>query len=34
MPFGYGNYVYELDEGWGTLPDGWTFGWIPAVACD
>ena len=34
MPFGYGDYVYELDEGWGTLPDGWVFGQIPAVACD
>ena len=34
MAFGYGDYVYELDEGWGTLPDGWNLGEIPGVACD
>ncbi len=24
MRFGQGDFVYELVEGWGTLPDGWT----------
>ena len=34
MVFGTGKYTYELAEGWGQLPEGWTWGWIPAVACD
>lgn len=34
MAFGAGKYTYEVVEGWGTLPAGWTWGWIPAVACD
>jgi DNA-binding beta-propeller fold protein YncE len=34
MAFGGGNYRYEVAEGWGQLPEGWTFGWIPAVAVD
>ena len=34
MAFGSGDYRYEVAEGWGQLPDGWTWGWIPAVACD
>ena len=34
MQFGAGKYTYELVEGWGRLPAGWSFGWIPAVACD
>lgn len=34
MAFGSGKYSYEVDEGWGKLPAGWRFGWIPAVACD
>ena len=34
MAFGTGDYRYELAEGWGQLPNGWSFGWIPAVACD
>jgi streptogramin lyase len=34
MAFGSGKYTYEVAEGWGELPDGWTWGWIPAVACD
>ena len=34
MAFGTGDYRYEVAEGWGQLPDGWSFGWIPAVACD
>ena len=34
MPFGSGDYTYEIVEGWGQLPEGWTWGVIPAVACD
>jgi sugar lactone lactonase YvrE len=34
MQFGAGKYTYELAEGWGKLPSGWSFGWIPAVATD
>ncbi len=34
MPFGSGDYQYELVENWGTLPAGWQFGWVAAVACD
>ena len=34
MVFGQGKYTYEVQEGWGQLPDGWEFGWIPAVAVD
>jgi hypothetical protein len=34
MAFGSGKYTYEVVEGWGKLPDGWKWGWIPAVACD
>lgn len=34
MKFGSGKYTYEVQEGWGKLPEGWTFGWIPAIAVD
>ena len=34
MSFGAGRYTYTVQEGWGRLPDGWKFGWIPAVAVD
>jgi sugar lactone lactonase YvrE len=34
MPFGSGKYTYEVQPGWGKLPSGWEWGWIPAVACD
>lgn len=34
MPFGSGKYRYEVEPGWGKLPSGWEWGWIPAVACD
>ncbi len=34
MTFGSGKYTYEVVEGWGRLPEGWQWGWIPAVACD
>ena len=34
MVFGTGKYTYTVEEGWGQLPEGWEWGWIPAVACD
>ena len=34
MSFGSGDYVYDFQENWWKLPEGWSFGWIPAVACD
>ena len=34
MAFGSGKHTYEVVEGWGKLPEGWKWGWIPAVACD
>lgn len=34
MAFGSGKYTYEVVAGWGKLPSGWHFGWIPAVGCD
>ena len=34
MVFGTGQYAYRVAEGWGQLPEGWTYGWISAVACD
>ena len=34
MIFGQGTHQYKVDENWWTLPDGWEFGWIPAVAVD
>ena len=34
MNFGAGKYTYTVQEGWGRLPEGWKFGWIPAVAVD
>ena len=34
MRFGAGKYTYEVVENWAKLPDGWRFGWIPAVAVD
>ena len=34
MTFGSGKYTYEYAEGWGKLPSGWEWGWIPAIACD
>jgi len=34
MAFGSGKYTYEVLPGWGKLPSGWEWGWIPAVACD
>ncbi len=34
MVFGGGKYTYKVAVDWGKLPDGWKWGWIPAVACD
>ena len=34
MTFGAGDYIYEVQEGWGRLPAGWALGWVPAVAVD
>jgi streptogramin lyase len=34
MTFGTGKYTYQAISGWGKPPEGWTWGWIPAVACD
>jgi hypothetical protein len=31
---GSGKYTYELVERWGTLPSGWTFGPVSAIATD
>lgn len=34
MIYGAGDYTFQVQENWWTLPDGWSFGWIPAVAVD
>jgi hypothetical protein len=34
MRIGEGKFTYEVEENWARLPEGWAFGWIPAVACD
>ncbi len=34
MIFGQGIHQYIVEENWWTLPEGWEFGWIPAVAVD
>ena len=34
MQFGAGDYTYTYADGWLKTPPGWTWGWIPAVACD
>ena len=34
MIFGQGTHQYTVEENWWTLPEGWEFGWIPAVAVD
>ena len=31
---GSGKYTYEFVERWGTLPSGWTFGPVSAIATD
>ena len=34
MIFGQGTHQYTVEENWWSLPEGWEFGWIPAVAVD
>ncbi len=34
MIFGQGTHQYTVQENWWTLPEGWEFGWVPAVAVD
>ena len=34
MAFGAGKYRYTVAENWDKTPDGWEWGWIPAVATD
>ncbi len=34
MIFGQGTHQYRVHENWWSLPEGWEFGWIPAVAVD
>ena len=34
MVFGQGTHQYTVQEDWWTLPAGWEFGWVPAVAVD
>ncbi|MGA1194978.1 MAG: peptidyl-alpha-hydroxyglycine alpha-amidating lyase family protein [Candidatus Latescibacterota bacterium] len=34
MIYGEGDYTFKVQENWWKLPDGWSFGWIPAVAVD
>ena len=34
MTVGTGSHTYEVMPGWGQLPSGWQWGWIPAVAVD
>jgi len=34
MPLGYGDYKYELVEGWPKLPEGWVFSLVSDAAID
>ena len=34
VELGSGDYTYEVAEGWGQLPDGWTFKEVAAVGVD
>jgi hypothetical protein len=34
MKIDAGDRQYQLVEGWGTLPAGWTWGQVAGVACD
>ena len=34
MIYGSGSHTYEVQENWWELPEGWNFGWIPAVGVD
>ena len=31
---GSGVFTYAVQQDWFELPEGWCFGWVPAVACD
>ena len=31
---GSGAFTYAVQQDWFELPEGWSFGWVPAVACD
>ncbi len=31
---GSGAFTYDVEEGWGQLPEGIALGWVAAVACD
>jgi sugar lactone lactonase YvrE len=31
---GSGDFTYEVQKDWFRLPEGWRFGWVPAVAVD
>ena len=31
---GSGAFTYAVQQDWFELPEGWCFGWVPAVACD
>ena len=34
MSVGSGDYIFEVDEGWGKLPDGYEFNQVAGVAVD
>ena len=34
VELGSGQFIYEVAEGWGTLPDGWGFKEVAAVGAD
>jgi sugar lactone lactonase YvrE len=34
MIVGSNGFTYEVQKDWATLPEGWSLGWIPAVAVD
>ena len=34
VTLGEGEYRYDVTEGWGKLPDGWSFKECAAVGCD
>ena len=34
MTVGYGDFRYELDDSWPTLPEGWSLGSVPDLAID
>ncbi|MDE0337735.1 MAG: hypothetical protein OXI80_08690, partial [Caldilineaceae bacterium] len=34
MTVGYGDFRYELDDSWPTLPEGWSLGSVPDLAVD